>query len=170
MKASAGHCFSLLTTKVGNPFAGSAETGDRFDQAAAAALTAGMERRIYLAGRLALCRDWSVAAELERELMTRLASRATYEQWKLDRRGRLRNLCGLAIVETIDPSLRVLTGEPTLVQTARKSWTEISDSAWSRTWSSRYSVARDTLGQWVEIAEAHVKSRQREPVDLAQGR
>lgn len=169
MRASASHCFSLLTTKVGNPFAGPSETGDRFDQALAAALTAGMERRIYLAGRLALCRDWSAATELECQLMLRLSSRAAHEGWKLDRPGRLRNLCGLAIVETIDPSLRTLSVAPTLPQTARKGWTEISDSAWSRTWSARYSVALDTLTQWVGTAESHVKHMQRESLDVPQG-
>ncbi len=159
-------CFALLTDKAADPFAGVPETGDRVTQAFAASLTAGMDRRIYLAGRVIYCRDWAAAEELERVLMVEVSKIAARERWKLDRPGRIRNLCSLAIIEECDPAFRVIEkhGARTGMQRAqaRALWTQLSSPAWSRTWGKRYVAVRQILNSWKDAADSHVKRAQRD--------
>ena len=159
-RASAERLFSLLTVGVSSPCKGAPETGERIDAALAAGLTAGMPRTEYLAGRLALCRDWSVAVELERALLVEASKTAGREKWRIDRPTRIRNLCALAIFEELDPTMRALdwrgirTDEGRSL--ARQEWTGISPSAWCRTWRPRYAVIAGTLTAWRGAAEAWV--------------
>ena len=105
MRASPERLYSLLTDRVSSPFRGIPETGERVDTALAAGLTAGMPRTEYLAGRLALCRDWSAAIPLERALLVEASITAGREKWRIDHPYRIRNLCALAIFEEIGNEL-----------------------------------------------------------------
>lgn len=136
----------------GMPGGGSPEV----DQSTAAALSAGMKRRYYLAARLKWALDWSVANELEYMLWVEAAGIAHDEKWRIPTgRSYVRRMAGLAIAEMADPK-RWRDAQQ------KAEWMGVSKSQFSRVWEKRYNAVYEELESWTGRAFGYLIGRQSE--------
>jgi len=137
--------FSLLTEKP-QAFGEFSAHGLSAMQSLAACLTAGMPRRLYLAGRLRYSLDPSCAADVATELYMVTARQAASEGWRDHA-----ELVALAVLELGD----------------RRSWThklrawvmEVPERTWYRRYSGPYEVVYGRLNDWAEGALTYARRR-----------
>ena len=168
VKISASRCFSMQgagtpAPPTGLPL-GEGRAKDAIEQCDAAAICAGMSKKIFLAGRVKWMQDYASAAMLERFLWVEASGLASRERWPLCiGQTTLRTLSELAVAETLDPT-RFRT------EAAKVLWfgnsTKIDPDkvwrSWERVWRSRYQAIYEILERWADISASHIKYRQRE--------
>lgn len=158
----------------------------RFTQADAAALLAGLSRRPFLTAMLCDVGDDTVHGELYRRLRDFVIERSVTEAWKFSRPLMFQQLALLAIFELVgarDPcmvcdgrgSVPIEEGSPThigceicrgtgkapLTGRDRAALIGIHESTWSKVWRDRYEIVFGELHNWLADARHHVRRRLR---------
>lgn len=122
----------------------------KLTSALSAAACAGLERRCYLAARMAWLGDWGCKRELERLLWDAASELAARERWKRPRGVQYtRQLAALVLEEVCDPR-KWQHAEPK----CRWMWCALHD--WHRYHRRHYEAIWTLYQGWLDVAADHI--------------
>ena len=144
---------ALTTAKTANLSGTGGGSGERIGVEDIALACSGLDRKCFLACRLAWAGDCSVNPELRIFLHGVVDSLADLDGWKKRNYEREERLVDLAMFELAHPGMIKTNSD-------RARAIDVTERGYVKTWSSRYEGLYNTLINWTNQGYDHIKRKQ----------